>query len=259
MSTEIIVGLVAIALLTLISIAIAIQTIEKNNKEKRRLENALQSRVRSFDHMLSSLPSGLLSNDLKMLVCKSLLQVYEQLQQLQPKITAHKSAANAVNNQLEELKAAGNSAQVIPELNNPAQIKEVQQDLTALFNFIARLRANNRISDSQAHNYATQIRRLMLKTSLDLLNEQARQALQVSKLKLAVHHYHTAVEKIRKENESEYFKKHLNTYASRIAEIEQQIQERDEQQQARIDKNKDAWDEALSDDKDPWKKNTVYD
>jgi hypothetical protein len=259
MSSEFVVGLAAIVMLTLISIAITIQNVEKNRKEKRRLENALNSRARNFEGMLSGLPQGFLNNDLKQLVCICLTEVYEQLQLLNPKQNLQAAALKRTKATADELKNSAKANTPIPDLNNQEQIKEVQQQLTSLFNFIAKLRANNRINDDQAQHHALQIRRLMLKTNLDLLNEHARLATHSGKLKLAVHHYQTAVDKIKKENEADFFSNHLLGYAERIEDLEEQIGEREQQQQAAIDKNQGAWDEALQEKEEPWKKNSVYD
>jgi len=259
MSPEIIVGMVTIVILALVSIAITTQNIEKNRKERRRLESALLSRARMFHEMLSELPEGLLSNDLKYLVSQCLVEVYEQLKQLDPKQHGNNPGLKQAQATSEALKTNPTASSSIPDLTNIEQIKEIQQQLTALFKFIAKLRASGRINEEQSQKHAQQIRRLMLKTTLDLLNETAQQAVQAGKLKLAIHHYQTAISKIKKENETDFFSNHLTGYTRRIEKLEEEVAERENQQQQNIKKNQEAWDETMDEDKTAWKKNTVYD
>jgi len=193
MSPEIIIGLVGVTLLTLVSAAIAIQTIEKNNKEKRRLETALKTRIRNFDHMLNHFPEGFLGKDLQLLVCKCLQDVYAQLKQVRPNNKEYSAGLAGVNQQVEQV-TAQSSQQAMVTLTDTEQIKEIQQMLTSLFKFIARLRASDRINEQQSHIYAQQIRQLTLQTSLDALNQSAKQATQGGKHKLAIHYYHMAME-----------------------------------------------------------------
>lgn len=261
MSPEIIVGMVTIVILALVSIAITAQNIEKNRKERRRLESSLLSRARMFQDMLSELPEGLLSNDLKYLVCQCLIEVYEQLKQLDPKQHGNMPGLKQAQATSESLKKNPTLASTIPDLTNIEQIKETQQQLTTLFKFIAKLRASGRINEEQARKHAQQIRRLMLKTTLDLLNENAQQAVQLGKLKLAVHHYQTAIDRIKKEGETDFFSNHLTGYVARIEKLEEEITERDNHQQQNIKKNQKAWEDEMNEDenKGSWKKNTVYD
>jgi hypothetical protein len=261
MAPEMIVVVVVLSLLILISIAFTIQTIEKNNKEKRRLESALLKRASNFEYMLTGLPQGLINNDLKLLICKCLIEVSEQLNELFPNKKEYQKQLEQAQARFDETKAQGSSSAAVPDLRDQAQIREVQKLLTSLFNFIARLRANNRLNDQQAQAYALHIRRLMLKTSLDLLEEHARQATQTAKFRLAIHHYTSAVEKIRKENESEYFSQHLQKYQERIAQLEVQEQERLKREALRQDRdpNRDAWGDELKKQDDSWKKKNVYD
>ena len=85
MSTAVVIGIIAIGLFVLVAIAITMQTVEKNGKEKRRLESSLNTRARNFQYMLEGFPKGFLSRDLQVLVCKCLLEVYQQLSRVNPK------------------------------------------------------------------------------------------------------------------------------------------------------------------------------
>ena len=262
MSPEIIVGMITLVILALVSIAVTTQHIEKNRKERRRLESALLGRARMFEAMLSELPDGLLSNELKYLVCQCLIEVYEQLKELLPKQHGNNPGLNKAQATAEALRNNPSASSTIPDLTNIEQIKDIQQQLTALFKFIAKLRANNRINEEQAQRHAQQIRRLMLKTTLDLLNANAHMAMQSGKLRLAIHHYQTAINKIKKENETDFFSDHLSGYAARIEKLEEEIIERDNLQQQKIKKNQEAWDEkmeTMNEEQDSWKKNTMYD
>jgi hypothetical protein len=257
MSTELIIGGVAFALLALIAIAITIQTIEKNTKEKRRLETALKSRARNFQYLLEELPDGFLSKELQQLVCHSLIDVYEQLTQLQPKSNEFSHQLTRYKQQLAQVNALEHSP-APPTLTDLGQIKEIQQLLSSLFNFIAKLSGSKRINNQQAQFYAQQIRRVMLQTSLDGLNESANQAKHAGKLRLALHNYHMAIDKIKKENADGHFNRHLEAFQQRAEDVESQLSEHEVQTKAEQKERAERWNEMEKED-NAWKKKAMYD
>ncbi len=257
MSTAAIMGIVAIGLFVLVAIAVTMQTIEKSNKEKRRLEGSLNTRSRNFHYMLEGFPKGFLSRDLQVLVCKCLVEVYQQLVQVDPNNQDYSNKLKRANTQLKEFSAKPNTSGSITLTDN-AQIKDVRKLLTSLHNFIAKLLESKRINGAEAKAYSHQIRRLMVQTSTDSLAQAINEALQAGKFKLAIHHLQTSIEKMQKENADGF-------YSDRIAKNQQQINEltnkaeasANQAQQRRAEADAE-WDELNKPD-DTWKKKALYD
>src|SRR5690606_10274254 len=115
------------------AIVFTLQQIEKNNRARQALIAALKSRNRSFHHLLDGFPEGLLSRELKQLVCQCLLDGLEQLVKLDP--TAHKSELQQVQERLQQLQTQAEQSSYQP-LTEPAQIQEVQKLLNSLANVV---------------------------------------------------------------------------------------------------------------------------
>ena len=258
MPTVVIVGIIIGGLAILVAIAITMQTIDKNNKEKRRLESALKARGRNFDYMLSGFPDGFLNRDLQVLVCNCLVEVYTQLSQINPRSKEYSNNLTRAKMSLAKAaaKPANNSSVT---LTDTVQIKEVQKILSGLYNFISKLAASKRLSGAEAQAYGKQLRRLMVQTSTDALIEPTKTALSQSKYRLAIHYLHMAVEKMKKENADGFYNDRISKHAARITELEAKAASHEgtlkKQQQATT---ASEWD-GLKKDDDTWKKKAVYD
>ena len=252
MSSAAIVGFVATGLFILIGIAIAMQTIEKNKKEKNRLLSGLTGRARNFDYMLAGFPEGFLNTNLQVLVCKCLLDVYEQLTRLEPKNSQHASRTRTVRQQLQQLskKAATNKTVNLTDAN---QIQEVQKLLTNLFNFISKLTSSKKISNKDGLIYAKQIRRLMLQTSLDALTIARDQALKDNKPRLVTHYLEMAVEKMSKENEDGFYSTSIANYTQKIDEYNTEAAAEELKKKSTVNS------EEQTKKDDSWKKKALYD
>ncbi|WP_019530329.1 hypothetical protein [Dasania marina] len=253
MSTTIIIGLVAILLAVLVAVAIMMQTIEKNNKEKRRLEAALKSRARNFQHMLEGFPEGFLNKDLRLLVCQCLLEVYKQLKSVAPKNTTYSKNLNTVDQQVQTIKNQPDNNTAV-QLTDPAQIKEIQKLLKSLHGFIGKLNKSKQLSNEQAKAYAQQVRNLIIRTSLDVLISGVNDAVSRKKPRLAIHYIHMIIDKLTKENGSGQYVEQIAAYKQQITELEQQALTQDEHMQEVAEE----WDNATEDDA-TWKKNAIYD
>jgi predicted RND superfamily exporter protein len=257
MSTAVIVGIIISGLAILVAIAVTIQSIDKNNKEKRRLEAALKSRSRNFDYMLNGFPEGFLNRDLQVLVCNCLAEVYSQLAQIDSRNKDYSNKLSKAQMQLAEYKArpANNSSVTLTDIT---QIKEVQKMLGGLYNFIAKLAASKRITTKEAKIYGKQVRRLIVQTSTDALINPINDALQMHKFRLAIHYSHMAVDKMKKENDDGFYTDRINKYLLRIDELETQATSNEEEAETEKQKIAGDWEDIEKPD-DSWKKNAVYD
>lgn len=257
MSTFAIIAIVTTGLFVLVTVAITLQTIEKNNKEKRRLEAALNSRARNFNYMLESFPDNFLNRDLQVLVCKCLLEVYEQLTRATPSNKEYKIQLERTQERLNTF--ASKPDNTIPvQLSDPAQIKEVQKLLTSLHGFISKLMASKRINTTEAKAYSKQINRLMVQASLDNVTRAIQEAAQNNKPKLVLHYHTVALDKMQKENSDGFYNPQIMAYQQKIAELEQQLGIDEQESQRRRAEADAEWDKIDKPD-DSWKKNAVYD
>ena len=257
MSTAVIIGIVAIGLFVLVAIAVMMQTMEKNDKEKRRLASSLNTRARNFHYMLEGFPKGFLSRDLQVLVCKCLMEVYQQLCQMAPKNTDYSTKLQQAKARFEEFKARpANTTSVA--LTDKAQIKDVQKLLTSLHNFIAKLQESKRINGAEAKAYSHQIRRLMVQTSTDGLAQAINEALQAGKIKLAIHYLQLSIEKMHKENADGFYSERIANYQQRVGELTEQAKTSAEQAKQRRAEADAEWDNINKPD-DSWKKKALYD
>jgi hypothetical protein len=256
MSTTIIVACIAIGLFILVAVAITVQTIDKNNKEKRRLEGALKSRARTFEYILDGCPVGFLSRDLQVLVCTCLEEVYSQLVQINPG-KEYKNKLAKAQQQLTECKAKKPNASSVT-LTDTVQIKEIQKMLGGLYNFISKLAASKRLNAKEAMIYGKQVRRLMVQTSTDVLVEPIKEAMAQGKPRLAIHYLHMANEKMKKENDDGFYSDRIAKQAARITELEDQANGLESSAKERKQEAAAEWDELEKPD-DSWKKKAVYD
>ncbi len=257
MSTSVIVALIAAGLFILVSFAVIMQSIEKNKQEKRLLESSLLARARNFQHLLEGFPDGFLGRDLQLLVCKCLLDVYQQLGQLRPNSSEYKKFQAVYAERIEQQKnSSSNNPRV--SLSNQQQIREVQKLLTTLHSFIAKLVTAKSISNAEAVAYSKQVKRLMAQTTIDGLVSAINEAFKENKEKLALHHMKNAVTKMSELNGDGSYSNHINEFNERIASLEQELDVQDKASKQRRKEADEEWDELNKPD-DSWKKKAIYD
>ena len=257
MSTTVIVAIIAIGLFILVTVAITLQTIDKNNKERRRRESALLARSRNFEYMLEGFPEGFLNRVLQILVCNCLEEVFSQLVQINSKSKVYRTKLAKAQQRLANYKAKPATNTTVT-LTDTVQIKEIQKMLSSLYNFISKLANNKRINGKEAKIYGKQVRRLMVQTSTDILVEPIKGALTKGKPRLAIHYLHMANEKMKKENDDGFYNDRINKQTARIAELEQQATGMEASAKGRRAEADAEWDELDKPD-DTWKKKALYD
>lgn len=254
MSTLFIIGLVTLSLVVLVAVAITLQTIEKNNKEKRRLEAALKTRARNFQHMIEGFPEGFLNRDLRLLVCKCLQEVYGQLINLNPKNGIYSKNKITVDQQIEAIRNQGETAKKV-HLTDPAQIKEIQKLLQSLYGFISKLNKSRSLTNDEAKAYGLQVRQLMVQSTLDALLTGVNDSIAKNKPRLAIHYLHMVLDKLNKENGNGHYSDKITQYKAQMAELEQAAIA----QESRRKEADEEWDKVGNEEDGSWKKNAVYD
>jgi hypothetical protein len=194
-------------------------SIEKKRIQRQRLITALRARRNAFRDLATGFPPGFLSNDLTGLLYRALIDCCEQLSRLEPGDPSHAENLSLYTNLLAAQKE--NSSTVKVRLDNPQQIKEANHLLQELQKFVAQQAALNNINQVQTEAYTDQINRLVLQISVDGHVFNARQAQQLGKIRLAVHHYGLARKALTSGNGKQLFDKQITQLDAVIAKLQE--------------------------------------
>lgn len=258
---------IASILLLLVSLAaysFLSHSIEKRRIQRQRLITALRARRNSFRDLATGFPNGFLSNDLTAFLYRALIDASEQLARLEPKDPTHVEQLNLYTNLLTAQKE--NSPQQRVRLDNPEQIKEGRGLLHELYKFVMQQASLQLINQVQAEAYTDQIKRLVLQMTVDGHIFNARQAQQIGKPRLAIHHYNLARKLLLSENGGHSFDKQIAQVDEIVTKLEEKVTPNDEAvPTSPTDKSTEAdplatkeW-EQFSEDTAKWKKKQVYD
>jgi CII-binding regulator of phage lambda lysogenization HflD len=223
MSTTAVIIAVLACVFVLIAVTFTLQLIEKNNSQKNALIASLKIQARNFRHMLEGFPEGLLSRDLKLLVCQCLTESLEQLMRLDRKTPEYTQMYRQLQEKITQLQAQNAAASVYQPLTDPAQIQEVQKMLGSLYNVVQRLYQNKRLDATLANIYGHQIQRLTTRIALDTNLAAANQAQQSGNSRLAQHYYGIAIEKMIKDNADEYFTAQIDNCRQLRTDLEKAV------------------------------------
>lgn len=253
MAIETIVTIITIGLALMLVLAFSIHTIERNKREKRQMESMLRKKLSDLLYMLNHFPVNFLGTDLQVLICKSVLDVYEQLIDVDPKNREYSNNRRAITERLQNLQSQ-NKEQGYQPLDNLAQIKEIKGMLGLLGGFITRLYNQKVLTPEQASHYSNQLKKLLAQTTVDSYVVGARDAEGSGKLKLAIHYYTSAVQKLKKEGLDSLYHEHILRFDRRVEEL-----------QLLVEKNPEAAESSLAiaseklEEDDPWKKKQAWD
>lgn len=247
---------VSAGLFLMVAVAYTLQAIERQRRERRRLATALRARIRDFEHMLEGFPEGFLGQDLRLLVCQCLLETYQQINRLE-RGNDYRAAADAVHRKMRQIQS-GEDAPARRPLENQAQVRDVQQLLKRLFQYVERLHQSGRIDAAQAGSYGTQLRRLNTQAALDGFHLAAREAQEAGKPRLAIHYYRMAMDRIHQGNSDGHFNTLLEQLGARVAALEAQQEAAETEGAADGDPLEDQWERFEAED-ELWKKKSLYD
>ena len=259
MSSVTVISGIIILLVALVCYAFALQTIQAKREKRKRLLAALKSQARSFKFMLSGCPEGFLSKELTVFVLRNLIDVLEQLSQLESAESSHRQEMETYSNLLltTQQEAAPTSRASLETLQ---QIKEVRMSLEELHRYVFHIEGQNKITRAQADAYRAQIKVLVLLATVDGYILNARQAMQKSKAKLALHYFELAQKSIVKEGKADLFENKLEQIENVISELRtdltgEDIDDVSEEEKEELDAE---WDK-FADTDDTWKKKQFYD
>lgn len=253
MSTTTILIAVLVCVFVLIAVAVTLQQMEKSTSEKNALIASLKTQTRNFQHLLDGFPEGLLSRDLKLLVCQCISEGLEQLSRIDRKNPQYAQTLRQLQEKITQLQAQSSAQTAYQPLTNPAQIQEVQKLLNSLYNVVQRLYQNKRLNAAQANAYGKQVQRLATRIALDSNLAAAQAALQNGKPRLAQHHYGIAIDKMKKDNADDQFTAQILSCEQRVAELEKIASSQSPQNELSND-----WKSVRTEQEEPLKKR-IYD
>jgi hypothetical protein len=256
MATSTIVIAVFACLFILVAVTITLQQIEKANAKRGALIATLKGQTRNFQQLLEGFPEGFLSRDLKLLVCQCIGEGLDQLVRIDRGNQQHAQMQRQLADRVAQLQAQPADQSQYQALN-PAQMQELQKLLNSLYNVVQRLYQNKRLNAAQAESYSKQVQRLSTRLGLDTHLNVAQQALGERKLRLAIHHYGQAIDKMSKDNSDGSFTAQIDAYRQRCQELEALDQQMQKQQQASSATNAE-W-KSLEPKEDLLQKKNVYD
>lgn len=253
MSTTTIIIAVSASLAVLVIVVFALQQFERSNQAKQATIAALKTRLRNFQYLLEGFPDGFLSRDLRVLVCRCLLDALEQLVKLEPRHAQHRQELAAVSERMQQLRNQPQQGAYQP-LGNGEQIQEVQRLLTNLLGVVEKLTESKRLTPVEGSHYRNEISALTLRITLDGYLQAAQQAMPAGKPRVAAHYYRLAADKMRKHNGNGVFSDQLQLCEQRIAELEQLAEHHEPVSAA----PPEGW-QGLTEEEEAWKKKSVYD
>lgn len=254
MATEVIILLMVLGLFALVSIGFAVQTVEKNRQAKKRIEHLLKKRLKNISVLLEQFPDGILSSDLKILICRSLIEVYDEFLSINPANQGYQSKRTELIEMIQELQLRKNKLTYDP-FTNQLQINQVKNVIGDYKQFVTKLKTQSKITQAQAKEHLSRIDHLKVQTNIDSLAIAANEAENANKPKLAAHYYQTIMEKIQSEELESVFHSHavqiqqkLNALTSLIEEEESELKRIEEEAKAKSKESEEFW-----------KKKRVYD
>jgi hypothetical protein len=254
MSLYIISGIIALLVL-MVSYRFISYNLQQRKVQRQRLVTALKTRERNFKHMTGGYPPGFLPPELGALVYRALITTSEELVRLEPENSTHKADLVLYNAELAALKQSAPLQRV--KLESLQQIKDVRQQLQELHRFIASQEASKQINQVQAAILNDQMKRLILQITVDGLTLQARQAQQLGKPRLAIHHLLQAKKSMEAENGNNQYDKFIEKISQRIETLEKQISAPPPIKHSEAEPASKEWESFAEDDN--WKKKQIYD
>lgn len=264
MSSVTVITSIIVLLAALVCYAFIAQTISQKKQQRERLLQALKTRARNFKFMLSGFPNGFLPKELTLLVQRSLIEVLEQLNRLEPGQNRYQDDLLATTQLMAETQRQQNQNAQPITIENPQQIREVKACLEELYKFIFQLEGKKGMPRQQADGHRALIKQLVLQLTIDSYVLHGRLARDKNKLRLAAHYFDLALKLMLRERASGLFDGRISQLQSVISELNSRIPTEGKagtpqsQEQAGAADINDQWSEFEKEEKG-WKKKQIYD
>ena len=239
-----------------IVIVVVSQMRERARIERARKITRLEDAYKRASRLLSELPGQYLTNDLKLLLIRSMEDSCKGLIALKSdtSVTAWKASAAELRQRVE-----ANDDQRSPvKIDSPDKSNYVQELLQNLFRMIETMHKGGLVDSQTAKKNLRFVLFLVHKTHADLHVFQARDHVRQNQLRKAIHAYHLASTEMGKSGDNAMAVKAVKSFRTRIKELEamekEGVQEQPQQGPSSLDRE---WDTFLHDDE--WRKKADYD
>lgn len=233
--------------------------MKERHKQKERLRRALEKHTKELLKMVSAFPNDFLPKDILIFIYGCIITDYEQLSKLCPNNQQHIDAIKCHATTREDIVRKTEDTQYA-ELKNISQINESHQYIHLLRHFLQKSLKRHNITTIQHDHYNQLINELTTQLTVNNHTLSAKNACEIKKNKLAIHHYELAKQLLLQETPRAYKEsiQIINTKMEPLLEIV--ANEEIEQQNADDERNKDATNEWDSFEADSgWKKKNIYD
>ena len=261
----IIVGVIAI-ISALVCYIFVRQTIGERKLERERLQRALNKRAKELLQAISVFPENFLPKELVVFLYRSIIDAYEQLTKLD---SSNKGYVESLQTYTVQLEAAIRKPdnQAAEDLQGAAQINELKQYLNLINGFLQKSVQRGSITQKQHAHYRLLLKELVITLTVNGHNISARQAIEMGKSRLALHHYDLAKKLLTKESPSGFTEK-VHKIDTAMAPLLAQCEAEDDAvaEQGRNPHSADSAQEAEEQDEwnafeedSGWKKKNIYD
>ncbi len=239
-----------------IVIIVTSQMRERARIERARKITALEDNYKRASRLVSELPGQYLTNDLKLLLIRSMENSCRALVALKsgsPVATWQASVAEL------RQKVENNDDQRPPvKIDSPDKSNYVQELLQNLFKLIEAMHKAGQIDGPTAKKNLKFVLFLVHKTHADMHVFEAREHVRQNQIRKAIHAYHLASTEMGKSRDNPMALKAVKSFRTRIKELEAMEnggeQEKPEDGPSKLDRE---WDTFLHDD--TWRKKADYD
>lgn len=264
MNSTLLIILIVVLLAVLVCYAFVAQTVRQKQQQKDRLLIGLNSRARSFRHMLEGLPANFLSRDLKLLVQRSLVQVCEQLARLDTANRAtHSQEARLIAEAMTQTQQQPEQPDKPIFIENPKHSQDIKLCLEDLYKFVFQLESKRQLTAAQAEAYRAAIKNLVLQVTVDSYSAQGRMAFEQEKFRLAKHYYEHALNLLLRHGPASIHKAKVAMLQSRISDADQLMRQQDSDTVEPLPMDTEQLTEQewkqFGENEASWKKKQVYD
>ncbi len=232
-------------------------TMDRNKKKKMMLIGLHSNHAHRAQKLFENIPACYLSKRLALMLVQERIKALEELNKLEPgntkiKLRIEKSI---------ELKGSIEKSNPTPQaatISQPAQGREIQKSINALFQFLQNAAKSKQIDIAGARNEMEILKQLFFETNIRVLMSHAQIAAQQGKIKLAMHNYKITLQEIKKNKQEGTRQKQVEQIQEIIAKLEEKanpnLAKEKQAKSARDSKSADEFDKYFSYE-DSWKKN----
>ncbi len=175
---------------------------EQNSTAQAWADDSLLRHLWAILRVLDNSPSGLISTELKLAICRFLARSFRRLHARHGKSAGYLKCIEAADSQTITLSQRAADTP-LPNFDNEARIKAAQQALPGVRRVVKQLRAYNAISVSDARRFLLQVDHRSLEIAADKYLLGARKAEAANDSATAMRYYESAQRALLKASGSE--------------------------------------------------------